>query len=72
MTRAHTLTSLVYTSAVLDIRFFFLKQETSEKEKKKQFPFTATSRGDVALLSANRVWAAGLVHSAKPGFAQKH
>lgn len=33
MTRAHTLTSLVYTSAVLDIRFFF-KQETSEKEKK--------------------------------------
>lgn len=71
MTRAHTLTSLVYTSAVLDIRFFFLKQETSEKEK-KQFPFTATSRGDVALLSANRVWAAGLVHSAKPGFAQKH
>lgn len=52
--------------------FFFFKQETSEKEKKKQFPFTATSRGDVALLSANRVWAAGLVHSAKPGFAQKH
>lgn len=34
MTRAHTLTSLVYTSAVLDIRFFFFKQETSEKEKK--------------------------------------
>lgn len=36
MTRAHTLTSLVYTSAVLNIRFFFFKkQETSEKEKKK-------------------------------------
>lgn len=38
MTRAHTLTSLVYTSAVLDIRFFFLKQETSEKEKKNSSP----------------------------------
>lgn len=37
MTRAHTLTSLVYTSAVLDIRFFF-KQETSEKEKKNSSP----------------------------------
>lgn len=71
MTRAHTLTSLVYTSAVLDIRFFF-KTRNKWKRKKKQFPFTATSRGDVALLSANRVWAAGLVHSAKPGFAQKH
>lgn len=43
-----------------------------KKKKKKQFPFTATSRGDVALLSANSVWAAGLAHSAKPGFAQKH
>lgn len=71
MTRAHTLTSLVYTSAVLDISFFF-KTRNKWKRKKKQFPFTATSRGDVALLSANRVWAAGLVHSAKPGFAQKH
>lgn len=54
MTRAHTLTSLVYTSAVLDIRFFFLNKK-QVKKKKKQFPFTATSRGDVALLSANRV-----------------
>lgn len=53
MTRAHTLTSLVYTSAVLDIRFFLNKKQV--KKKKKQFPFTATSRGDVALLSANRV-----------------
>lgn len=72
MTRAHTLTSLVYTSAVLDIRFCFFLNKKQVKKKKKQFPFTATSRGDVALLSANRVWAAGLVHSAKPGFAQKH
>lgn len=55
MTRAHTLTSLVYTSAVLDIRFFFLNKKQVKKKKKKQFPFTATSRGDVALLSANRV-----------------
>lgn len=55
MTRAHTLTSLVYTSAVLNIRFFKKKNKKQVKKKEKQFPFTATSRGDVALLSANRV-----------------
>lgn len=36
MTRAHTLTSLVYTSAVLNIRFFFFKNKKQVKKKKKK------------------------------------
>lgn len=45
MTRAHTLTA----------RYKFFLKNKKQVKKEKKFPFTATSRGDVALLSANRV-----------------